>query len=227
MSATLPRSLRLGQLSALPPPSCSLIFSLALYCLRAGRGRDMRPPWSSPPKLHGCPVSLLQLFLRPNQPRLILPPFAPHLPIELFRRLCPCSSSPPAPPPWPSSELAAAAVPCLRASPLLASSTNTSSWFPRTRTTHPRPRRRRELRRHRAVAYCGRRHTWPGHHELPRAKTSCPMGAREVPGAPPTSLPRPETANSRASSAPNPVEDLARQFDDSQGPICNVIDSSE
>ena len=124
-------------------------------------------------------------------------------------------------------KLAAAAVPCLRASPLLASSTNTSSWFPRTRTTHPRPRRRRELRRHRAVAYCGRRRTWPGHHELPRAKTSCPMGAREVPGAPPTSLPRPETANSRASSAPNPVEDLARQFDDSQGPICNVIDSSE
>ena len=98
MSATLPRSLRLGQLSALPPPSCSLIFSLALYCLRAGRGRDMRPPWSSPPKLHGRLVSLLRLFLKPHQPRLLLPTFAPHLPIELFRRLRPSSSQPPAPP---------------------------------------------------------------------------------------------------------------------------------
>jgi len=101
-------------------------------------------------------------------------------------------------------KLAAAAVPCLRASPLLASSTNTSSWFPRTRTTHPRPRRRRELHRHRAVACCGRRRTWPGHHEPPRAKTSCPMGAREVPGAPPPPHRRRRASSGRKQRTPAP-----------------------
>ena len=101
-------------------------------------------------------------------------------------------------------KLAAAAIPCLRASPLLASSTNTSSWFPRPRTTHPRPRRRRELHRHRAVACCGRRRTWPGHHEPPRAKTSCPMGAREAPGAPPLTHRRRRASSGRKQRAPAP-----------------------
>jgi len=85
-------------------------------------------------------------------------------------------------------KLAAAAVPCLRASPLLASSTNASSWFPRTRTTHPPPCRRRELRRHRAVAHCGRLCAWPGHLGPPLGHPRPPAVVCGPPCAPPPLL---------------------------------------
>ena len=53
---------------------------------------------------------------------------------------------------------------------------------------------------------CGhsRRRTWPGHHEPPRAKKSCPMDAREAPGTPPLPHRRRRASSGRKQRAPAP-----------------------
>ena len=74
---------------------------------------------------------------------------------------------------------------------------------------------------------------WPSRRGPPWAKPSSPAGAQGPPGAPPSlsrrrpSLLRPEQRDPGDLPVQIYVEDLTRQFDESQGPSCNVIDSSE
>ena len=89
LNALLLHNRALGLPHPSPVPSRSLAHALAAP-ERCRHGRRCRSSMAA--------SFQLRFFLRPHQPRLLLPPFAPHLPIELFRRLRSYSSPPPAPP---------------------------------------------------------------------------------------------------------------------------------
>jgi hypothetical protein len=83
---------------------------------------------------------------------------------------------------------------------------------------------------------CGSLCTWPGGHEPSPAELGPPWSSRGPPGAPPPlrlhrrAPRRPEPrapTTSDASSALIRVKDFMQQFEEMQGPNCNVIDSYE
>ena len=88
-------------------------------------------------------------------------------------------------------------------------------------------------RRRRSCAPARRARAWPGHRGPPPASSSAHTGAGGHSGAH-AILPRRRQASSgrhreppMASSALIHVKDFAQEFEEREGPICNVIDSCE
>ena len=88
-------------------------------------------------------------------------------------------------------------------------------------------------RRRRSCAPARRARAWPGHRGPPPASSSAHTGAGGHSGAH-AILPRRRQASSgrhreppTASSALIHVKDFAQEFEEREGPICNVIDSCE